>query len=113
MTQVLGVLAGTFGVVMGASPLLQAFRSHRRRSASDVSLAFLGVLIGGGSAWLAYGIALGNLPMITANGVGVLSSATALVVTARWRTRRRTGHSQAQVAGEAPPQTSPRRDALP
>lgn len=88
MTDVLALIAGSFGVVMGASPLLQAFRSHRLQSASDVSLAFLAVLILGGSAWLAYGIALGNVAMIIANGVGVASSGTALIVTAWWRSYR-------------------------
>jgi len=34
---------------MGASPLLQALHSHRRESASDVSVAFLIVLICGSS----------------------------------------------------------------
>jgi uncharacterized protein with PQ loop repeat len=88
MTDVLSIVAGSFGVVMGASPLLQAFRSHRLQSASDVSLAFLAVLILGGSAWLAYGIALSNIAMIIANGVGVASSGTALAVTTWWRLYR-------------------------
>jgi len=74
------VLAGGFGVVMGASPLLQARHSHRRQSASDVSLVFLAVLICGGTLWLLYGLELGNVAIIVANLVGVLSSATTLVV---------------------------------
>ena len=44
----LAVIAGGFGVLMGASPLLQAVRAHRRRSAEDVSLAFLTILWCGG-----------------------------------------------------------------
>jgi uncharacterized protein with PQ loop repeat len=88
LTDLLAVLAGSFGVVMGASPLLQAVRSHRRQSASDVSLSFLAILVCGGTAWLLYGIALGNVVLITANGVGVASSGTALIVTARWRRGR-------------------------
>jgi len=70
---------------MGASPLLQALHSHRRESASDVSLAFLVVLICGATLWLLYGIALGNMAIIIANIVGVASSATTLSVTVRWR----------------------------
>lgn len=81
----LALLAGGFGVVMGASPLLQALHSHRRESASDVSLAFLVVLICGATLWLLYGIALGNTAIIVANIVGVFSSATTLAVTLRWR----------------------------
>ncbi len=70
---------------MGASPLLQALHSHRRESASDVSLAFLVVLLCGGSLWLLYGLALGNAAIIVANAVGVSSSAITLGVTIRWR----------------------------
>ena len=85
ISEVLAVLAGAFGVGMGASPLLQAVRAHRRRSSADVSLPFLAVLLAGGSAWLSYGIALGNLPLIVGNSVGVASSLTAIAVTLRWR----------------------------
>jgi MtN3 and saliva related transmembrane protein len=85
VTDVLGVLAGGFGVVMGASPLLQALRTHRRRSGSDVSLTFLIVLCFGGALWLAYGVALGNAALIVANLVGVIASGSTIAVTLRWR----------------------------
>lgn len=85
VTDVLGATAGIFGVGMGASPLLQAVRAHRRRSAADVSVGFLAVLLAGGAAWLVYGIALGNTPLIAGNALGVLSSVTAIAVTVRWR----------------------------
>lgn len=73
--------------MMGASPLLQAMRAHRRRSAQDVSLPFLAILWCGGMAWLAYGVALGNAALIVANTVGVLCSGTALAVSVRWSRR--------------------------
>lgn len=85
VTDVLAVLAGSFGVAMGASPLLQAARAHRRRSSADVSLPFLAVLLVGGSIWLAYGIALGNVALIVGNTVGVTGSCAALLVALRWR----------------------------
>lgn len=88
-TELLGVLAGAFGVGMGASPLLQAVKAHRRQSSADVSVSFLFVLLLGGLAWLAYGIALGNAPLIVGNTVGVLASSTAIVVAIRWRRRRK------------------------
>jgi len=93
-TDALGVIAGTFGVVMGASPLLQAARAHRRRSSLDVSMPFLSVLLAGGLAWPSYGIALGNAALIVGNGVGVLASSCAIVVSYRWR-RRADGSSSA------------------
>jgi uncharacterized protein with PQ loop repeat len=85
LTDLLGLTAGAFGVGMGASPLLQAARAHRRRSATDVSVAFLLVLLAGGAAWLAYGVALGNAPLIVGNGVGVMCSSAALATTLRYR----------------------------
>lgn len=85
VTNVLAVIAGCFGVGMGASPLLQAVRAHRRRSSADISLPFLGVLFAGGCAWLAYGIALGNVALVVANSVGIAGSGAAIAVTWRWR----------------------------
>ena len=88
VTSLLAIFAGGLGVAMGASPLLQALRAHRRRSAGDVSLAFIAILWCGGLAWLAYGLALGNAALIVANTVGVLSSGTALVVSLYWSRQR-------------------------
>jgi uncharacterized protein with PQ loop repeat len=90
MTDVLAAVAGSFGVAMGASPLLQALRAHRRRSAEDVSVPFLIILASGAVAWLAYGISIGNLALTVANGVGVAGSSTALAVTMYWRRAERT-----------------------
>jgi MtN3 and saliva related transmembrane protein len=84
-TDVLGIVAASFGVFMGSSPLLQAIRVHRRRHSADVSLPFLLVLFAGGCAWLAYGIALGSVPLIVPNTVGVLASGTSCLVVLRWR----------------------------
>jgi len=84
-TQSLSVLAGSLGILMGASPLLQAYRAHQRRSSSDVSMPFLALLWVGGAAWLAYGIALGNIAMMVANSVGVVACTTAIAVSHHWR----------------------------
>lgn len=85
LTEVLGIVAATFGVGMGASPLLQARRAHLRRSADDVSLGFIGVLFCGAIAWMSYGIADDNLTLVIPNAVGVCGSGTALLVALRYR----------------------------
>ena len=85
ITASLSVLAGTLGIFMGASPLLQAFRAHQRRSSADISMPFLVLLWIGGAAWLAYGIALGNIAMMIANTVGVIACTTAIAVSHHWR----------------------------
>lgn len=85
VTDLLGILAATLGVGMSSSPLLQAVRVHRRRHSADVSLMFLVLLFAGGCAWLAYGIALGSVPIIVPNAFGVLASGTTCLVVLRWR----------------------------
>ena len=85
ITTSLSVVAGTFGVVMGASPLLQAWRAHQRRSSADISMPFLALLWIGGAAWLAYGIALGNISLMAANTVGLIACSTAIAVSHHWR----------------------------
>lgn len=96
MTAILAVVAGSFGVPMGASPLLQAFRAHRRRSAADVSLTFLLVLLAGGLAWLLYGLSIQNPALIIGNTVGVVSSLTAFLLSLRWRGRRETQSAEVE-----------------
>lgn len=88
-TEALGVLAGTIGVFMAASPMLQALRVHKMQRSEDVSVAFLVVFFVGAAAWLSYGIALGNWAVIIANVVGVIASATTISVVMYWRRREK------------------------
>jgi uncharacterized protein with PQ loop repeat len=89
LTDVLAVLAGGLGVAMAASPLLQALHSHRRRSAQEVSVSFLTVLLSGNTAWLLYGAQIDNLVIVIPNAVGVASSGATLALTLRARRIRR------------------------
>lgn len=86
-TTALGVVAGSFGVVMAAGPMLQARRVHRLRRSDDVSILFLAILFIGAGAWLAYGVALMNWAMIIANVVGMTASLTTIFVVRYWRRR--------------------------
>lgn len=86
-TTALGVVAGSFGVVMAAGPMLQARRVHRLRRSEDVSILFLAILFVGAIAWFAYGLALGNWAMLIANGVGMVASLTTIIVVRYWRKR--------------------------
>ncbi len=60
---------------------MQRVRAHRRRISANVSRDFLLVVLAGGPAWLAYGIASGNPALMIGNSVGVLSSLTTIAVT--------------------------------
>lgn len=69
MTDVLAVLAASWGILMALAPLLQIRRMLERRSSADVSLTYLGVLIIGFVLWIGYGVALGNVALIVPNSV--------------------------------------------
>ena len=86
MTDILAVLAASWGVLMAISPLLQIRRMVQRRSSSDLSLSYLGVLLVGFTLWMAYGISLGNLALIIPNGVAFGVGVATVVIALRYRT---------------------------
>lgn len=77
------------GVVVGASSLLQVRQMHARGSSADVSIAFLAVIGCGQAIWLGYGLNVGDVPLIMANGLGVVISTITVVVALRLRRRVR------------------------
>jgi uncharacterized protein with PQ loop repeat len=77
--ETLALVAAVCGVAMALAPLLQATRVVRRRRADDVSAGWLAVIVGGASAWAAYGVSLGNWALIVPNTVGVVVAAITLV----------------------------------
>jgi MtN3 and saliva related transmembrane protein len=81
----LALAAGSFGIAMGLSPLLQLRRVRRRRSSADVSLAYLAVLLVGFALWLSYGIALGNAALIVSNVVALTTNMLTIAAVLRFR----------------------------
>lgn len=80
MSDWIGPVAASWGVIMGLSPLLQARRIIVRRSSRDVSIAYLGVLIIGFGLWIGYGASIASLTIVVPNSVAfVVGSATVLV----------------------------------
>jgi len=63
---ILGLAAGTFTTI---AFLPQMWQTWRRKSAKDVSYTMLITFIAGVFLWLIYGISLGALPIILANGL--------------------------------------------
>ena len=90
MTDALAVLAAGWGVLMALSPILQIRRILERRSSADVSIGYLLVLQVGFLLWMSYGVALGNLAIITPNTVAFLIGVLTLLVTLRYRGARTT-----------------------
>ena len=86
MTDILAVVAASWGVFMAISPLLQIRRMVQRRSSSDLSLSYLAVLLIGFALWIAYGISLGNPALIIPNGVALAVGIATVLVALRYRT---------------------------
>jgi MtN3 and saliva related transmembrane protein len=82
---VLGVAAGTWGVVMAVSPLLQIRRIVRLQSSEDVSIGYLAVLVVGFSLWIAYGLAIADAALIVPNCVALVVGITTICVALRFR----------------------------
>jgi uncharacterized protein with PQ loop repeat len=56
-------------------------------SADEISLAFLGVLLGGYLVWLLYGISAADDPLIITDAVGLAASTITLSIAVRLRRR--------------------------
>ena len=61
----------------------QLVKTWRSRSTSDVSLAWSAVLTTGSLLWLVYGLRLHDVPLIAANGVGLVLSGLILTLKLR------------------------------
>ena len=85
MTDALGVLAASWGVLMAVSPLLQIRRMLHRRSSADVSIAYLSVLQVGFTLWTLYGWALGNPAIVVPNTVALVIGTATILVAVRFR----------------------------
>ena len=83
----LALIATTYGVCAAASSLLEAARLLRSGSAEEISLAFLGVLLGGYLVWLLYGISARDEPLIITDSVGLAASTITVWIAARLRRR--------------------------
>ncbi|MBM3580785.1 MAG: hypothetical protein FJX37_02330 [Alphaproteobacteria bacterium] len=63
-----GLAAGTL-TTLAFVP--QVAKVYRTRSTGDISLATFAALVLGTALWLTYGILLGEIPLIAANGVSL------------------------------------------
>lgn len=73
---ILGCLAA---VLTTGSFIPQAWHTLRTRDVSGISLAMYGSFTAGVALWLAYGLALGEWPIVAANAVTLALAATILV----------------------------------
>lgn len=103
VTPMLSAIVTVYGLVSGASSLLQARQLVRRGTSSDVSLAFLGLYVAGYGLWLLYGLTIGSLPLILVDAVGLLCGAATLALAVRLpRAAPRTPDSALGLAAAGP-----------
>lgn len=86
MSDILALVAASWGVLMAISPLLQIRRMIQRRSSSDLSLSYLGVLLIGFTLWMAYGVSIRNLALIVPNAVAFMVGVATVLIARRYRT---------------------------
>jgi uncharacterized protein with PQ loop repeat len=83
----LGTAGTAIGLVAAMSLLLQARRLGRLGSACEVSIPVRLLALAGYTIWLAYGVAIGDLPLILVDLAGVAGAALVLHVTVSLRRR--------------------------
>jgi uncharacterized protein with PQ loop repeat len=77
---VLAVVASSFGIVMGASPLLQIRKMLAERSSRQVSIGYFAILALGSTLWGSYAVTIHNVAVFIPNVVaGVAAVATIAV----------------------------------
>ena len=86
MSDLLAVLAASWGVLMAVSPTLQIRRIVQRRSSDDISIGYLGVLLVGFVLWIGYGLSLPNLAIVVPNSVALVVGLATVIVARRYRT---------------------------
>jgi MtN3 and saliva related transmembrane protein len=80
-SDLLGYAAATLTTV---SFVPQAWRTFRTRDVSGISLRMYSIFTTGIAVWLAYGIVLGELPMILANSLSLVLACAVLVMRIRF-----------------------------
>lgn len=94
VSDMLGYLAGTLTT---AALVPQVWRTLRTKDVSGISLRMYTIFTAGIAVWLAYGILLGETPMLIANSVSLVLACIVLALKLRYR------HGEARGDGEGRP----------
>jgi len=74
-------LAAAFCTTAAYAP--QALKAWRSRSTADISLSMFLLMVTGIVLWLIYGLLIGDMPLIVANGVTLCLAGTILALKLR------------------------------
>jgi MtN3 and saliva related transmembrane protein len=87
--QIISVIATVLGVLMSVSWFIQAHKIWKRKSSEDVSLLLLVIFSLGNLAFLLYGIALKQIPVILSFAVGLVGAGLVLFFAVKYRKEKR------------------------
>jgi len=101
-TDALGTAALMAGLIMAVAPGLQVRRMLQTRSSRDYSIGYPTLISLGLVLWLAYGLALGNLPMILSNTASLAFLLATIGVALYFRRAAGDGDGAAPQSHDAP-----------
>ena len=78
ITDQLALIAAVYGVISSLSPMLQIVRMRRAGSSDSLSRSYVMIGAGGYLIWFAYGLSLGNMPLIVCDAIGAAMQLTVL-----------------------------------
>jgi len=81
LVSLMGYVAGTCTTL---AFLPQVLRTWRTRSTDDISLGMFSLMVFGILLWLLYGLAVGDWPLILADGVSLVFAAAILLLKLRF-----------------------------
>ena len=87
-TTLLGTAGTVIGLIAALSLFIQARRLARFGTACEVSIPVRLLAVAGYAIWLAYGVAIGDVPLILVDLAGIAGAALVLRVTLVLRRRR-------------------------
>lgn len=79
---VLGLIAGSLTT---AAFVPQVVKTWRTRSTADISLGMFALFALGVLLWLLYGLTIGSLPIVIANGVTFALAAVIIILKLRYK----------------------------
>ena len=77
LTNVIGYAAAVAGTFLMLPQVIKSFKS---RKTADLSMTMVVLYVINCCLWTAYGLLLSAIPMIIANGIGIVISVTQLVL---------------------------------
>lgn len=95
VTDVLGYVAGTLTTI---ALVPQAWRAFRTKDVSGISLRMYCIFTVGIAVWLAYGIVLGETPMVVSNSVSLVLALAVLAAKLRYGRKDDDGGGKTRMA---------------